>query len=153
MLGLGRGDDTLKRVTQPQLVPNLTCVVQIESGRAHTVALDVRRDVYGWGRCDHGAIGLRMATPAHQSNPLPISLNLDATDKVLQISCGLEHSCFLTADGHVFGCGESEYGQLGLGYVSLKEYRPMRAKFRDMAPGDYVQKIACGAHHTLYLTR
>ena len=72
---------------------------------------------------------------------------------MIQIDCGLEHSCFLTADGHVFGCGEGEYGQLGVGYVSLKEYRPIRAKIRDMPAGDYVTKIACGAHHTVYLTR
>ena len=80
-------------------------------------------------------------------------MNLDAKDQVIQIDCGLEHSCFLTADGHVFGCGEAEYGQLGVGYVSVKEYRPARAKFRDLDPGDYVIKVACGAHHTAYLTR
>ena len=53
----------------------------------------------------------------------------------------------------MFGCGEAEYGQLGVGYVSVKEYRPARAKFRDLDPGDYVTKVACGAHHTAYLTR
>ena len=59
----------------------------------------------------------------------------------------------MTADGHVFGCGEGEYGQLGVGYVSLKEYRPVRAKIKNLSAGDYVTKIACGAYHTLYLTR
>ena len=59
----------------------------------------------------------------------------------------------MTADGHVFACGEGEYGQLGVGYVSLKEYRPMRAKFQDLPAGDYVTQISCGAHHTAYLTR
>ena len=65
VLGLSAGDDVLKAVTQPQLIPNLQCVIQIASGRAHTVALDVRREVYAWGRSDNGAIGLRMATPTH----------------------------------------------------------------------------------------
>lgn len=72
---------------------------------------------------------------------------------MIQVDCGLEHSCFVTADGHVFGCGEGEYGQLGVGYVSLKEYRPIRAKIKTLAAGDYVTRIACGAYHTLYLTR
>ena len=65
VLGLGKGEDILKAVTQPQLVPDLQCVVEIASGRAHTLALDVQREVYGWGRSDNGAIGLRMATPLH----------------------------------------------------------------------------------------
>ena len=94
-----------------------------------------------------------MATPAHQSNPMPLNLNLDTSDHVVQIDCGLEHSCFLTSDGHCFGCGEGEYGQLGVGYVTLKEYRPMRAKIKNIQAGDYVVKLACGAHHTAYLTR
>ena len=84
---------------------------------------------------------------------MPLNLNLDKEDQVVQVDCGLEHSCFLTADGHVYGCGEGEYGQLGSGYISLKEYRPVRAKINDLAPGDYVIQIACGAHHTAYLTR
>ena len=29
----------------------------------------------------------------------------------------------------------------------------MRVKFYGMVPGDYVTQVACGAHHTLYLTR
>ena len=153
VLGLGKGDDVLQAVTQPQLVPNLQCVIQIASGRVHSVALDVKRDVFAWGRSDNGAIGLRMATPMNQSQPMPLNLNLDHSDKVNQIDCGLEHSCFLTSDGHVFACGEDEYGQLGLGHVALNEYRPMRSKFHDMLPGDYVTQIACGAHHTAYLTR
>lgn len=80
VLGLGKSEHVLKSVTQPQLVPGLQCVMQIAAGRAHSIALDVRRDVYAWGRSDNGAIGLRMATPEHQSQPMPISLNLDTKD-------------------------------------------------------------------------
>ena len=65
VLGLGKADHVLKSVTQPQLVPNLQCVIQVASGRTHSIALDVRREVYGWGRSDNGVIGLRMATPEH----------------------------------------------------------------------------------------
>ena len=65
VLGLGKSEHVIKSVTQPQLVPGLQCVIQIAAGRAHSITLDVRRDVYAWGRSDNGAIGLRMATPEH----------------------------------------------------------------------------------------
>ena len=84
---------------------------------------------------------------------MTMSLNLDKKDEVVQIDCGLEHSCFLTSDGHCFASGDGEYGQLGIGYVALKEYRPMRAKLTNVKGGDYIIQIACGAYHTLYLTR
>ena len=63
VLGLGKGEDVLHAVTQPQLIPNLQCIVDIASGRAHTLALDVHREIFAWGRSESGAIGLRMATP------------------------------------------------------------------------------------------
>ena len=85
--------------------------------------------------------------------PSTINLGLKDGDQVIQVDCGLEHTCFLTAEGEVFACGEGEYGQLGLGYVSLKEFRPLKIKFKSMQQGDYVTKISCGAFHTCFLTR
>ena len=59
----------------------------------------------------------------------------------------------MTADGDVYACGEGEFGQLGLGYVALKEFRPIKLAFKDMVAGDYVTKLSCGAFHTCFLTR
>ena len=83
VLGLGKGEDVLSAVTQPQLVPGLQCIIQIASGRVHSLALNVKREVYAWGRSDNGAIGLRMATPAQQSQPQQLSLNLVTSDEVI----------------------------------------------------------------------
>ena len=78
---------------------------------------------------------------------------MDQADRIDAVDCGLEHSCFLTSDGHVYACGEGEYGQLGLGHIVINEHRPMKVQFNDLVSGDYITKIACGAHHTVYLTR
>ena len=137
-------------MTQPQLIQSLQCIVQIATGRAHTVAIDVRREVYGWGKSESGALGVRVAC---QHLPSAISLGLGDNDQVVQVDCGMEHTAYLTADGDVFTCGEGEYGQLGLGYISLKEFRPIKLKFKSIEQGDYVTKIACGAFHTCFLTR
>ena len=57
---------------------------------------------------------------------MPINLVLDKHDQVCQVGCGLEYSSFLSGEGHVFTCGEGEFGQLGLGYDAVKEYRPVK---------------------------
>lgn len=60
---------------------------------------------------------------------------------------------FLTNDGEVFVCGEGENGQLGLGYCSLTEYRPLKVRFKELLEIDYIVDIACGAYHSLFLSR
>ena len=42
---------------------------------------------------------------------------------------------------------------MGLGYTPVSEYRPTKLTFKDLAKGDYVTQIACGAFHTCFLTR
>ena len=48
----------------------------------HTVALGVKREVYGWGRSDNGAIGSQKTLQVNQSSPKTITLNLDHSDRV-----------------------------------------------------------------------
>jgi regulator of chromosome condensation len=60
---------------------------------------------------------------------------------------------FLTNSGDVFGCGEGEHGQLGLGYCSLIEYRPLKVRFKDLHELDEMTDVACGAYHTLFVTK
>ena len=79
VLGLGQDDQTLKSVTQPMLVQSLQSIVQISSGRAHSLALNARREIYGWGRSDNGAIGIRISNH-QQSQPMPIGLGLEKYD-------------------------------------------------------------------------
>jgi alpha-tubulin suppressor-like RCC1 family protein len=60
---------------------------------------------------------------------------------------------FLTNSGDVYACGEGEHGQLGLGYCSLTEYRPLRVRFKDLHELDEIIDVACGAYHTLFATK
>lgn len=69
------------------------------------------------------------------------------------MEAGMEHSVFLTGLGEVYGCGGGEFGQLGLGYTPVSEYRPTRLTLKEISEGDYVTQISCGAFHTCFLTR
>jgi len=79
-------------------------------------------------------------------------MNMDDSSVLKQVDCGFEHSCFLTEHGEVFSCGSGEFGQLGLGYVSYKEYRPVRVRIKELEEGDQIVQVACGAFHTCFLS-
>jgi alpha-tubulin suppressor-like RCC1 family protein len=40
------------------------------------------------------------------------------------IACGEEHSCFLTTENTLYACGKGDFGQLGIGYSTTREFRP-----------------------------
>lgn len=66
-------------------------------------------------------------------------------DGVLSIACGLNHSMILTRDG-LFGFGDGEYGQLGLGRATV-------AREPVSIPIDEARHVSCGLFHTMILTR
>lgn len=91
---------------------------------------------------------------------MPAILDFNLTAKkgsnqaqVIKVASGLEHSMFLTNDGEVYGCGEGEHGQLGLGYCSLIEYRPIKIRFKELIEIDYITDVACGNYHTLFVSK
>lgn len=73
------------------------------------------------------------------------------TVQVKDASCGENHSCFLTTKGFVYSCGKNVSGQLGIGFYSEKEFRPIVVRLRNNF--DTIKQVACGANHTLLLTK
>ncbi len=54
-------------------------------------------------------------------------------------------------------CGNGERGQLGLGIVTKKEYKPMKVDFKDENGKSYAstpkfKQVTCGYFHTGFLT-
>ena len=76
--------------------------------------------VYGWGTTSNGAIGVRVF--GSQSYPTQISFQ---GRRITKIACGAEHSVFLTEQHDVLGLGDGEAGQLGLGYNTILEHKPI----------------------------
>jgi alpha-tubulin suppressor-like RCC1 family protein len=67
----------------------------------------------------------------------------------VSIASGAVHTVFLTNEGKVYGCGRNDYGQLGLNDTSD---RSVPTLITTNIGSLTISAIACGAHHTVFLT-
>ncbi|XP_078065282.1 putative E3 ubiquitin-protein ligase HERC3 [Mustelus asterias] len=139
-LGLGTQEASQ---SVPQSVISLTGmpVAQITAGGEHSFALSVSGAVFGWGRNNHGQLGLKDTKDRYEPN----HVKLLECKKTIHISCGEEHTAVLTKDGLVYTFGAGSYGQLGHN-STMDEIKP---HFVGYLFGDKVSQIACGSYHTL----
>jgi alpha-tubulin suppressor-like RCC1 family protein len=74
---------------------------------------------------------------------------------IIQISIGTYHTLFLTSDNKVYGCGRTNYGQLGLGDLGTeaKDYTIVEPKKLTFFDDLNVIKVVAGAFHSLFLTK
>uniref|UniRef100_UPI00398EB717 probable E3 ubiquitin-protein ligase HERC6 n=1 Tax=Pristiophorus japonicus TaxID=55135 RepID=UPI00398EB717 len=138
-LGLGEGIYTQLR---PQRVTSLTGipVAQIAAGGRHSFALSLSGAVFGWGKNDHGQLGLK--DTENKVSPCRVKQlkKLNAT----YISCGNQHTAVLTKDGNVFTCGDGSSGQLGLSATTdVTTFQKVEHNQGE------VSQIACGSYHTI----
>ncbi|XP_041043914.1 uncharacterized protein LOC121277979 [Carcharodon carcharias] len=139
-LGLGTKGDSEH---SPQCVTSLTGmpVAQITAGGEHSFALSLSGAVFGWGRNNHGQLGLKDTEDRHKPN----YVKLLECKKTVHISCGEEHTAVLTKDGLVFTFGAGSFGQLGHNSTE-DEIKPRLVGYLF---GNKVSQIACGSYHTL----
>ncbi|XP_049793001.1 X-linked retinitis pigmentosa GTPase regulator-like [Schistocerca nitens] len=137
---LGLGDYTGDALV-PQPLTSWTAgrVCQLSAGSGHSVALSDAGDVYVWGSNADGQLGL---TNSDSCVRIPTLLPLG--QKVSQVSCGYYHSAFITEDGSLFTCGETENGKLGIPSGTSALAR--------VDAGAKVVSVTCGGSHTVALT-
>ena len=111
-LGNGlEGEDVLI----PTKVTNGTKYIQIEVGYGrNSLALDNEGNIWSWGENDDGALG----NGKRKENVL-IPTKVTSGKKYVQISAGYENSLALDEEGNIWGCGENDYGQLGLEQTAM----------------------------------
>ncbi len=148
-LGLGQGEFQLAHVASPQLIQGLYCIEQIATGSGHTLALDMAKKVYAWGNPENGAIG-----PTYLSSTcLPVELSI-LGKLIQQVACGADHSCFLTQDNQVYTCGKGDKGQLGIGYPTSREFRPLPMHSKHLNTETcQIDQIQCSDYQTIVITR
>ena len=137
-LGLG---DASARLTFTQVTTNADDIKSVYCGGAHTFVLKNDGTLWGTGYNQHGQLGL--GDNSHRYTFTQITTN---TDNIKEIYCGMEHTLILKNDGTLWGCGDNEYGQLGLGDTTN------RTTFTQITTNtDDIKSVYCGYYHTLIL--
>ncbi|KAM9385950.1 putative E3 ubiquitin-protein ligase HERC3 isoform 4-T4 [Pholidichthys leucotaenia] len=137
---VGNGNSSPQHVRPLSNIP----VVQIAAGGQQSFALSDSGGVFSWGRNNLGQLGLGDA----EDRNTPTSVHSLRMKKVIQISCGMDHTVILTKHGAVFTFGSGQHGQLGHNSLRNELHPRLVAELW----GAKVMKIACGRYHTLVMT-
>ena len=106
-LGLG---DTNSRTTFTQITTNTDNIKQVYCGENYTFILKNDGTLWGCGLNSHSQLGLGDTT--NRTTFTQITTN---TDNIKSVYCGSLHTFILKNDGTLWGCGQNNFGQLGLG--------------------------------------
>lgn len=116
-LGLGIGEDGNARVNseQPEIVPNLENVKDIQMGNEHVVALTTDGTVFCWGNGSKGQLGI--GSKNNQSASLENAFSpqkVPDLDEITQIAVVKNSTFALSTSGHVYAWGDNRDNTLGL---------------------------------------
>ena len=126
----------------------------VSCGGDHTVALSESGNVYVFGQSTNGQLGLGTRT-LETSVPLQITSLLEMCketgNKIIQISCGENHTSVVSSSGQLFTFGDGRHGKLCLDSETLSNhYTPvLSTRFRDYK----VLSAHCGGCHTMVVAQ
>lgn len=123
-LGSGGPTGNDARSPTPVQVKDLGSLLTIATGKAHTCAIDSKRQAWCWGENASGGLGGGKDT----HHPTPVQVNAELP-KVTAITAGGAHSCAITRMGEAFCWGAGTAGQLGSATTSKKRKTPRPVKF------------------------
>jgi len=108
--------------------PNLTRIVAVSAGEAHSMALDVNGYVHTWGDNRHGQLGdgtndqrlvpVRVVGQDRNRNGIH-DANEGYLENIMAISAGYWHSLAIDANGTIWTWGKGSAGRLGLGNKTI----------------------------------
>jgi alpha-tubulin suppressor-like RCC1 family protein len=83
--------------------------------------------------------------------PTLIEFFLRNNEKIVQISCGLNHVLAKNEKGKIYSWGMGKFGQLRLGQLYTESYIPKLIKFPDNILNIY--QVSCGYRSSYFLTK
>ncbi len=153
----GDGDYHTYPVSYPRLVMDkngeqpLSNIIQISTGKLHTLALDEDGTVWSWGSNAFGQLDESIPPEGLERYIFPSPekvLNSEGTDpieNVKSIAAGTNHSALLTTDGKVYVWGSNGLGEIGDGSLVRKDNPVELPQF------EFVGKVFAGGNNTAVL--
>nr|CCC91709.1 conserved hypothetical protein [Trypanosoma congolense IL3000] len=159
-LGTQRFDNNTPSLVR--VVPFGSSVVDVALGADYTCVLTSKGDIYTFGGCDWGQLGLGSASYVEQ-HPykevsvvrVPQRIPLFERCPAVHVAAGFAFAMAVTADHRVYFWGNNNHGQSGLG----REYfRPSSRKVEGptlvpLLDGKEIVQLSCGSFFTLGLGR
>ena len=142
-LGVGDYDD--RYVFTPVTIPDAKKVTQVVTGYYHSLIITEDGALYGTGWNISYQLGLT-TFPVYSTFT---AIAIPGNKKVSRVATGADHSLIITSKGELYGTGDNEIGQLGVG-ESVTIYTTFT---RITTPGQKaVSQVAVGADHSLIIT-
>jgi NIMA (never in mitosis gene a)-related kinase 8 len=84
----------------------------VKCGSQHVVALSSDQQIFTWGACKFGSLGLgnQKLYSAH-----PIRVQNALIDEIKEIFCGPDTTIILNKSGEGYCCGKNNFDKLGFG--------------------------------------
>jgi alpha-tubulin suppressor-like RCC1 family protein len=113
-LGLGEmgGRDIPTLITNPKIGR----IIAISAGYNHSLLLNSRGQVFAFGSNEVGKLGRDNMNKSF----IPLLVKTSGLGKIVAISAGSDDSFLLNSQGQVFGFGDNDHGQLGLGDIKSR---------------------------------
>ncbi|KFA69052.1 hypothetical protein S40285_05462 [Stachybotrys chlorohalonatus IBT 40285] len=105
--------ETIKIQNTPMLLPTLKNVKALAAGSNHILALDHKGNVLAWGCGQQNQLGRRIIERNKMTSLIPQGVGLPR-GKITQVACGSYHSFAIDKDGHVWGWGLNNFGEIGV---------------------------------------
>ncbi|XP_062334948.1 probable E3 ubiquitin-protein ligase HERC3 isoform X1 [Osmerus eperlanus] len=138
--------DATSTVPRPVGILEKRKIIQVACGQKHCFALTEDCQLFTWGENGRGQLGLGRGAP---SSLTPQPLTSLCGIPLAQISAGGQHSLALSLSGAVFGWGNNQAGQLGLGDTADR-HSPAPVRCLSLKK---IVFISCGEGHTAALTK
>ncbi|KAJ3614588.1 hypothetical protein NHX12_018159 [Muraenolepis orangiensis] len=122
-------------------------VIQVACGDHHSIILTEDGQALTWGSNAQGQLGLTFPKPSVLEAPTSVAALSGVP--LVQVTAGGAHSFALSVSGTVFGWGQNDAGQLGLGDKTDRS-TPVSVECLNLKK---TVSISCGERHTAVLTK
>ena len=119
---LGIGNTADKSTLNPMdttMLPQGIIAKSISCGRFYTIVLMTDGTIWGTGNNQFGQLGIGNTTAQTRLTLMNTTMLSGTIPK--SISCGINHTIVLITDGTIWGTGDNQFGQLGLGDLTQRE--------------------------------